>query len=124
MLDALCSISIHSQQRNGRILAIEHHLYDNLSDTWVRRASKPQPFAIRILPEGYEAFGFNITTRTNTITIADMVDTGCQSCLAAIKVIHRLGINQNELIPVNMKMHAANNKGITTCGNETNDLCY
>jgi hypothetical protein len=100
-------------------LAIDHHLYDNLSESWVRKASKPQPFvnlAIRILPKDYEAFGFNITTRTNTIAISAMVDTGCQSCLAGIKVIHRLGINQNELILVNMKMHAANNKGIMILG--------
>ena len=119
VFDALCSISSHSQQRNGRTLAIDHHLYDNLSESWVRKASKPQPFvnlAIRILPEDYEAFGFNITTRTNTIAISAMADTGCQSCLAGINVIHRLGINQNELILVNMKMHAANNKGITILG--------
>ena len=35
VFDALCSISSHSQQRNGRTLAIDHHLYDNLSDTWI-----------------------------------------------------------------------------------------
>ncbi|VDI39664.1 Hypothetical predicted protein [Mytilus galloprovincialis] len=57
-----------------------------------------------------------MTKRTNTVAISAMADTGCQSCLAGIKVIHRLGINQTELIPVNMKMHAANNKGITILG--------
>ena len=36
VFDALCSISSHSQ-RNGRTLAIDHHLYDNLSYTWVKR---------------------------------------------------------------------------------------
>ncbi|CAG2221850.1 unnamed protein product [Mytilus edulis] len=83
------------------------------------KASQPQPFVnlvLRILPEDYEAFGFNMTKRTNTVAISAMADTGCQSCLAGIKVIHRLGINQTELIPVNMKMHAANNKGITILG--------
>ena len=39
VFDALCSISSHSQQRNSRTLAIEHHLYDNLSDTWVRKTT-------------------------------------------------------------------------------------
>ena len=52
-----------------------------------------------------------------------MADTGCQSCLAVIKVIHRLGINQNELIPVNMKMHAANNKGFTILGATILRIC-
>lgn len=41
-----------------------------------------------------------------------MADTGCQSCLEGIKVLHRLGFNRADLIPVTMKMHAANNKGI------------
>lgn len=41
-----------------------------------------------------------------------MADTGCRSCLAGIKVLHRLGFNRSDLIPVTMKMHAANNKGI------------
>ena len=119
VFDAMCSISSDSQQRNNRILAIDHHLYDNLSDTWIRKPSKPQPFvnhAIRILPEDYEAFCFNITTRTNTVAISAMADTGCQSCLSGIRVIYRLCINENELIPVNMKMDAASNKGIMILG--------
>ena len=33
-----------------------------------------------------------------------MADTGCQSCL---------GLHQTDLIPVTMRMYAANNKGIT-----------
>ncbi|CAG2218786.1 unnamed protein product [Mytilus edulis] len=95
------------------------HNTDDCEDTWISKASQPQPFVnlvLRILPEDYEAFGFNMTKEQNTVAISAMADTGCQSCLAGIKVIHRLGINQTELIPVNMKMHAANNKGITILG--------
>ena len=49
-------------------------------------------------------------------TIFAMADTGCQSCLADIKVIHRLGLKKSDLIPVTMTMHAANNKGINILG--------
>ncbi|CAH3041519.1 unnamed protein product [Pocillopora meandrina] len=45
-----------------------------------------------------------------------MADTGCQSCLASIKVIRRLGLCESDLIPVTMKMHAVNNKGISILG--------
>lgn len=45
-----------------------------------------------------------------------MADTGCQSCLASIKIINRLGLNRDDLIPVTMKMHAANDKGIIILG--------
>ena len=41
-----------------------------------------------------------------------MADTGCQSCLASITVIRRLGLCESDLIPVTMKMHAVNNHGI------------
>ena len=38
-----------------------------------------------------------------------MADTGCQSCLAGLKVIKKLGVSVRNLIPVNIKMQAANN---------------
>ena len=45
-----------------------------------------------------------------------MADTGCQSCLAGIKVIQRPGLPLTSLITVPMIMHAANNKGIKILG--------
>ena len=45
-----------------------------------------------------------------------MADTGCQSCLTGIKIVKRLGLHEKDLIPVKMKMHAANNKGIRILG--------
>ena len=45
-----------------------------------------------------------------------MADTGCQSCLAGIKIAHRLGLNEGNLIPVTLKMHAANNRNIKILG--------
>ena len=45
-----------------------------------------------------------------------MADTGCQSCLASMNVIHRLGLSENALIPVTTSMHAANNSSIHILG--------
>jgi len=45
-----------------------------------------------------------------------MADTGCQSCLVGFRCIQRLGINKKDLIPVTMKMHAANNQSIKILG--------
>ena len=45
-----------------------------------------------------------------------MADTGCQSSLAGIKVANRLGFTERNLIPVTMKMHAANSRGIKVLG--------
>ncbi|KAH3893219.1 hypothetical protein DPMN_017362 [Dreissena polymorpha] len=30
-------------------------------------------------------------------SVPAMADTGCQSCLAGLKVIHRLGFNENQI---------------------------
>ena len=35
-----------------------------------------------------------------------MADTGCQSCLATMKVIEHIGLHKKDLIPVTMWMHA------------------
>lgn len=45
-----------------------------------------------------------------------MADTGCQSCLAGVKILYGLGLNESDLIPVTMRMHTANNNGINILG--------
>ena len=53
---------------------------------------------------------------TSLSPLSAMADTGCQSSLASMKVIHRLGLRDTDLIPVTMRMHAPNNNGITILG--------
>ena len=53
---------------------------------------------------------------SKNIAVSAMADTGCQSCLAGMKLMHRLGMTKKDLIPVNMRMHAANNKSIQILG--------
>ena len=45
-----------------------------------------------------------------------MADTGCQSCLAGLKIVKKLGLSTRDLIPVSMKMHAADNHNIRILG--------
>ena len=45
-----------------------------------------------------------------------MADTGCQSCLAGSKVVRRLGVTTENLIPVSLKMHAVDNHDIGILG--------
>ena len=45
-----------------------------------------------------------------------MADTGCQSCLVGMKAMHLLGLRKSDLIPVTLRMHAANNNGIKILG--------
>ena len=52
----------------------------------------------------------------DALSMSAMADTGCRSCLASIKVIRHLGLHEDDLIPITMHMHAANNNGIEILG--------
>lgn len=78
-----------------------------------RKYSEPQPFLkhiVRILPDDCAAYGFTLASRSRAAPLPAMADTGCQRCLAGIKVLHRLDLNRSDLIHVMMKMHATNNR--------------
>lgn len=45
-----------------------------------------------------------------------MADTSCQSSLAGSEVIKKLGLTTKDLIPVHLKMHAADNRDINIVG--------
>lgn len=70
---------------------LDHHVYDNLSETWVRRSSKPQPFinvTIQTHSQDYVELDFgNMYVRSSSVSVPPMADTGCQSCLAGLKVL-------------------------------------
>ena len=119
VFDMLCGVSTLGQHKGRRTLNLDHHLYDNLCDRWVRQSSKPQPFirvSASVDPQDYNKLGFTLNTEPKTRAIRAMADTGCQSCLAGIKAIHQLGLTEKDLIPVSMRMHAANNRGIKILG--------
>lgn len=51
ILNSLCSTSY--------AITIDHHLYNQLNDCWIRRSSKPQPFitlTTTLCPKDYESF--------------------------------------------------------------------
>ena len=114
--DSLCTVTMRCG-RKGVIL--EHHLYHESSDTWMKEPSHPQPYIkllVRVQREDYERFGFVPQANRRAITVHAMADTGCQSCLVGISTIHKLGLRERSLIPVKMRMRAANNNSINILG--------
>ena len=118
-LDELCNVRDIHHWNTTRPITLDHHLYNNMSDRWTRRTSRPQPY-IRLThsanAEDYTDLGFKLRASTKSLTSSVMADTGCQSCLAGIGVIGRLGLTRADLIPVTMKMNAADEKGINILG--------
>ena len=86
---------------------------------WITRRSPPQPtvsLTARAHTKDYEELGYRLHTKTRQITIALTADTGCQSVLVGIKIIHRLGFKKSDLIPVKTKMSAVNRDVIPILG--------
>ena len=104
----------------NKTIPLDHHVYDTLSESWVQRNSKPQPFinvTIQTLSQDYIKLGLDaMHVSSISASVPALADTGCQSCLTGLKVIHRLGLRESDLVPVTMRMHTANNDGIKILG--------
>ena len=100
-------------------VSLDHHVYDQPSDKWLRRPSKSQPFvrlSMAVQKEDYKHFGFHLSVQPITVSVDAMADTGCQSCLVGFKLVEKLGLSSKDLIPVNMRMHSADNRDIPILG--------
>ena len=104
----------YNSSLENKVINLDHYVYDNLYKTWTKKSPQPQPYVnvrVETKVEDYKSLGYasNFPSKPRKITVLAMADTGCQSCLAGIKIAHRLGLNERNLIPVTLKMHTANN---------------
>ena len=87
LLDNSCAILESSYDRS---LCIDHHVYDKLSDTWVKQRSKSQPIVnvvANVFKVDYAALGFALNSlHTISGVLPAMADTGYQSCLVGFTV--------------------------------------
>jgi len=115
----LCSVESAASSTSVDALSLDHHIYDDLHGTWINCRSKPKRYinlTVSIHPEDFKTLGHLTTLRHRSASLLAMADTGCQSCLAGMRVMTALGITERDLIPVSLKMHAANNQGIRLLG--------
>ncbi len=98
----LCATSAIGHDAAERTLTLDHYLYDNLCNRWLKQSSRPQPFLnlkLSVAKEDYHALGFRLDRRVKSVTLPAMADTGCQSCLIGVDVIERMGMNSSENTP-------------------------
>ena len=115
---ALCTIQAIGRRREGPI-TMDHHLYNSMRNMWMRGPSQAQPYIrlhVMAKEQDYRDLGFELLTPTRPLPLQAIADTGCQSCLAGLQVINSLGLHRHDLIPVTMKMHDTNEKGINILG--------
>lgn len=115
--DRVCDLTTTGPRPKRAVL--EHHIYDRKSKVWIKRRSKPQPFIqlrVDLNPCDYKTLGHPLKGGNRVTTTEAMADTGCQSCLAGADMLRRLGLKREDLIPVNLNMHAANDNNLPIQG--------
>ena len=119
--DSLCSAHEAPPESTIHSVSLDHHVYNKFCEAWERRASDPQPFVdvtIHAVPSDTQSLCFHtsLSAPTRPVTFPAMADTGCQSCLAGMELLTKMGLDRRHLLPVKMKMTAANHGTINIVG--------
>jgi hypothetical protein len=121
--DMLCKVDVvhtvsSKESYNTKAIILNHHIFSHQFG-WERRSSRPQPcinITARVNKDDYTHFGQRPPKSHRTATLTAIADTGCQSSLLGIKLVHNLGIKKSELIPVHLQMKAINHESVHIIG--------
>ena len=122
VFDTLCAVNTDkSAIPSCNVIRLDHHIYNDINQTWKKRKSDSQPCVtveVSAFPSDAHDLGAttSLTKPTIPVPYAAMPDTGCQSCLAGVDLLQRMGLQLHHLLQVSMQMTAANNKGIEIIG--------
>ena len=116
LFDNVCHIYPSNPLSNPHL---GHHIYSQANKKWVRKQSKPQPYvqltaSTRIAD--YASLGYPLPGGNQTTLLEGMADTGCQSCLSGTDILNKLNMTRKDLIPVQLRMQAANKSNIRVIG--------
>ena len=115
IFDAVCEV----MSTGSPAATLTHHIYNKVTKSWLRRQSRSQPYVrlqASIRQEDYDHLHVPMRVPQGQAFVSAMADTGCQSCLASLKIVKKLGLTTTNLIPVDFKMHAANDANIRILG--------
>ena len=123
-------------------LKVPHMLYSQLK--WTISHPPPQPFIklqVRVDTEAFRSNNFKPPSpyRHRSTEMPVLADSGCQACCMGPRELSKLGLNEKDLIPVEMKLGGANGSMLKILGGvflvlagtdaagklwETKQLCY
>lgn len=116
--DNVCAID-NQPTTSTTAIALDHHIHDNLTGTWLKRPANPQPIislTASIDSNDYTDLAINKVVNNSRARITCIADTGCQSCLSGTHILPLLNRTQKDLIPVTTTMRAANHQRIPILG--------
>ena len=115
----VCAIDNRPATPATAAIALDHHVHDSLTGTWLRRPANPQPvisLTASINGNDYTNLGIYKAANDSRARITCIADTGCQSCLSGTHILSLLNLTKKDLIPVTTTMRAANHQSIPILG--------
>ena len=107
-------------KRGGRVAIkpVDHLIFDGTLG-WRKADAAPHStmkVSARIDKSSFAQLGMAVNNKPTPIDITAVADSGAQTCLMSLKLIHRMGLTKKDLIPVKKRLKAANNEEITILG--------
>ena len=120
VFNTLCDATSDDPVDSCNSIVLDHHIYENLCNTWKKCRSDPQPeISVSVSTHPSDASDLNLAVPMKTspvVTYSALTDTCCQSSLSGLDLLNKLHLNKSDLYPVRMSMTAANNKSINILG--------
>ena len=113
-----CKISV-GQTSNGKAKLLSHHEWED--GRLVKRKPERHPelgVKVSVCREAYKQLNIKEPRREKkgNHTAESMPDTGAMMCLIGMSILHTMGLNESDLVEVEMKVNAANNRKIPLLG--------
>ena len=114
--DVAVGLSTLTAKKNPISIDAQH--YDGLKG-WINKPPSSHPtitLDARVDPADYEHFGYKFNSPPRSSTVRTVTDTGCQSSICGLVIVHMLGYTEADLIPTKMKMKAIDQNSISIRG--------
>ena len=109
---------VTTKYKGRTAVVLSHHIFDSIHG-WRQRPADKQPLLkIDVKPcnEMYDDLQVCPPPVSTLISLEGVADTGAQSCLWSLRQFYKCGFKKNHLVPVKLKMEAANRESITISG--------
>ena len=109
---------VTTKYRGRTAVVLSHHMFDSIHG-WRQRPADKQPSLkvdVKICVEMYDDLQINHPPDIKPMSLEGVADSGAQSCLLSLRQFYKCGFKKSHLVPVKLKMEAANRKSIGILG--------
>ena len=118
-LNPIMALMVASVITATSVDTIHHHVFDQTSQSWLRRQAKKKPFVklkAAVDKDAVQCLGLrNVNIQTRVVQQQQcMADTGASVCLGGRPFMRELGLEEANLTKCDLRLYAADNTMMTS----------